>query len=92
MYTRTYPLDTVCHRVKELSTARRQFFLCWLETHTRLRGLNQEGDIKEELKTWIHSLPIDRAIMGHDLIMDEIEWCTNVSPYTLERLVAVENL
>ena len=84
----------------QLEAVRMQMFLAWLKSHSsKIQAANQieiqgeenpETYLKNGLKAWFESLPIQGLLWEYNLLLGEIAWWRDLDPRTLARILKSE--
>ena len=77
-------------KMEALNPERLNFFIRWLEDHTRLAELRDESKRQSNLQDWFEKLSTERAQEEYTLIRAEILWCAETPLPTFRRIASSE--
>ena len=77
-------------KMKALNPERLNFFILWLEDHTRLAGLAEKTMKQASLTDWLGNLSTDSVQQESTLIIAEILWCAETPLPEFRRIASSE--
>ena len=97
-------VSDISSQAARLDEVRLQKFLQWLKSHsTKVKTMEQvlvevavhgEGSmndrLKNDLKRWFESLPMQGLLWEYHLLLNEIAWWRDLDPRTLTRILRSE--